>query len=415
MAIEEGKFQTSEDKKVTQKLFYKDVYLREFQAKGWVQKQDESGNWYVVLDRTAFYPTGGGQPYDAGTLNGVQVMNVEEIAGEIRHFVAHKLDQLDEVSGIIDWERRFDHMQQHAGQHVLTAALVELFQLETVSFHLGKEICTIDLNTEGLSPDIITSVEKRANEIILENRPIETKWVTKDEALQYDLRKELAVTEDIRLVIIPEFDYNGCGGTHPNSTGQIGSIKVLSWERQKNKARVQFVCGGRVLKQLGQKHSTILSLSRILSATEEEMNHAVQKLQDSNKSLGKKVEELSEEILQYEAEKLFSSTEEWNGINVISKVFHDRTIKELQKLAKIMINRFSDINLFFIAENGNQLQVVCARDALATLNMNGIIRQVLPLINGKGGGSESSAQGGGEKTLSGEELLDSIEKLVRGN
>ncbi|MFK4998913.1 alanyl-tRNA editing protein [Bacillus sp. N9] len=185
-----------------------------------------------------FYPTGGGQPFDMGTLNGIEVLNVEEVDGEIHHTVSKRLDTTDEIEGVIDWERRFDHMQQHTGQHILTSAFVELFGLHTVSFHLGKEICTIDLDVEHVSSEQLVAAERLANEVILKNLPIETKWVTGDELEQYSLRKELAVTDDIRLVIIPNFDYNGCGGTHPSSTGQVSAIKILATEKQKQK----YVC-----------------------------------------------------------------------------------------------------------------------------------------------------------------------------
>ncbi|MDQ0156644.1 alanyl-tRNA editing protein [Robertmurraya andreesenii] len=398
---------------MTEKLYYKNVYQKKFTAKGLCQKQDENGNRYVVLDKTAFYPTGGGQPFDKGSLNGIQVTNVEEIDGEIRHYVTTELKQIDEIEGVVDWERRFDHMQQHSGQHILTAAFVELFGVQTVSFHLGKEISTIDLNTENLTTDMISQVEKRANEIILENRGIETKWVTMEEALQYNLRKELSVSEDIRLVIIPEFDYNGCGGTHPSSTGQVGSIKILAWERQKKQVRLQFVCGNRVLKQLEQKHSIVLKLCQMLSAPEQEMESAVQKLLEVNKTLGKTVDELKEEMLRYEAETLWTSLEEWNGTPVIKKVFKDRTIKELQQLAKIITLQHRGINLFLVAENEDKLQFVCARDADASVNMKEMVQQILPLIHGKGGGSERSAQGGGEAVITGEELLAKIESIIR--
>lgn len=227
-----------------QKLYYQDAYLQTFSAKVRKQTQDESGNWFVVLDRTAFYPTGGGQPFDIGTLNDIQVLNVEEIEGEIRHYIDRPIAETEEkIFGVIDWQRRFDHMQQHAGQHILSATFEELFEFETVSFHLGKEVLTIDLNTDELKEEQAQQVEIRANQIILENQPIDTRWVNSAELSQYKLRKRISVTEDIRLVIIPDFDYNGCGGTHPNSTGQVGSLKILDWERQKRKFEFNLYVG----------------------------------------------------------------------------------------------------------------------------------------------------------------------------
>lgn len=397
---------------MTEKLYYQDVYIKDFTTNAVKQAQDEMGNWYVILAETAFYPTGGGQPNDMGTLNGTNVINVEEIDGEIRHFVGKKLEQTDDIIGVLNWERRFDHMQQHAGQHILTAAFVELFQFETVSFHLGMETATIDLNTQNLTLEMVKQVEDRANEILRENRPIDTKWVTKEEALQYKLRKELSVAEDIRLVIIPDYDYNGCGGTHPSTTGQVSAIKVLDWEKQKKQIRVRFVCGDRVLKQLHEKHEVLLDLSRHLSSPEKDMSAAVQKLLNTNKELGKTIEELNDQLLQHEAEALISEATDWNGKLVVSKVFHNRTVKQLQKLAKMIIDQAENYHVFFVAENDQQLQFICVRDATSGISMNSIVKEVLPLINGKGGGSDVSAQGGGEAAISGEELMKHIKQYV---
>lgn len=386
--------------------------MKEFTTKGAFQRQDSEGNWYIILEETAFYPTGGGQPYDTGTLNGVRVTNVEEKEGEIRHFLEKELDEINVIKGVIDWDRRFDHMQQHAGQHILTAAFVELYQYETSSFHLGKEIVTIDIDVESLTEDIISAVEGRANEIILENRPIETKWATEAEALQYNLRKKLSVKEDIRLVIIPNYDYNGCGGTHPSSTGQVSAIKILDWEKQRGKARIRFVCGNRILKQLHNKHTDSLELSRLLSAPEAELPAAAQKLLDTNKVLSKTIDELKEQLLKYEADELVTNAKIIKEQMVISNAFHNRTVQELQKLARITANQSVEANIFLVTENGSQLQFVCTRGSAASLNMKEIVKEILPLINGKGGGNESTAQGGGEAVMSGDALLRKIDSLI---
>lgn len=397
---------------LTKKLFYENAYIKEFVTQGLKQEKDEQGNWYIVLAQTAFYPTGGGQPYDTGTLNGVEVINVEEIDGEIRHYLESNLADLTEITGVIDWERRFDHMQQHSGQHVLTAAFVELFNIGTVSFHLGKETSTIDIDTSVLSEDMLKTVEERVNEIILENRPIETKWVTKEEALNYELRKELSVTENIRLVIIPDYDYNGCGGTHPTSTGQIQMLKISGWEKQKNHVRVEFVCGNRVLSQLHRKHSIMGELSQLLSSPELDMTTAVKRLLENNKELGKSIEDLREQLLQFEGQELLSTLMEIKDEKIIGKVYQNRTIQQLQKLAKIVTSKNQGINVFFVAENEGLLQFVCARDSKAGINMKTLAKQILPLIDGKGGGNDLLVQGGGKGTVSGDELLKNMIKLA---
>lgn len=397
---------------LNRKLYYLDPYIKEFQTKGIKQQQDEIGNIYVVLEQTAFYPTGGGQPFDTGTLNGIEVVNVEEVEDEIRHFIKEPLTCLDSVTGKVNWERRFDHMQQHNGQHILTAAFVELFGIETVSFHLGKEFCTIDLNTDNLSEEMVLQAEKRANEIIIENREIKTEWVEMEEAAKYNLRKQLSVSENIRLVIIPEFDYNGCGGTHPSSTGQVQAIKALNMEKQKKNIRLQFICGTRVLKQLHQKHKIIQDLNKLLSSPEQEMAAAVIRILQNGKQQEKTIEAIKDELLEYETRELLNQGFFKNDSHIIGKVFHSRHVKDLQKLAKIIVKMDGALEVFFISENDGSLQFVCVRGPQGKLNMKSIAAQILSLVNGQGGGNESAAQGGGSLVMTGEDLLEKIYEII---
>jgi alanyl-tRNA synthetase len=385
------------------KLYYKDAYITDFNAKVVKQAQDEAGDWYVVLSQTAFYPTGGGQPYDVGTINNSRVTRVEEVEGEIRHYVEAALANTEsEIKGLIDWERRFDHMQQHAGQHILSAAFDNLFHYKTVSFHLGVETLTIDIQTESLSDHEAKKAEDAANQIILENRLIETKWVTEEELSTYSLRKETKVKEDIRLVIIPDYDYNGCGGTHPKATGEVQAIKILGWEKQKNNIRVQFVCGERVLKQLGQKQKVLLGLTKLLNAPEKDMEQAVIRLLEQGKQLEKELEGIKETMLQYEAK---SFCENIKG-ETIRRSFHNRTIQELQKLAKYITAENEKALVYFVSKNENKLQLVCARGAARTESMKTVIGHALPLINGKGGGNDTFAQGGGDALITEEQMLE---------
>ncbi|MDR7237926.1 alanyl-tRNA editing protein [Neobacillus drentensis] len=387
------------------KLYYQDAYIKTFKAKVIKQAQDSAGNWYVCLEQTAFYPTGGGQPNDIGTLADQHVINVEEIDGEIRHYLEGPiLDTNKEIAGTIDWERRFDHMQQHTGQHLLSAAFDQLFEYRTIGFHLGAEIVTIDLETDVLTEHQVQRAEGLANQIILENRPIEVKWVTEEELSQYPLRKETKVKDDIRLVIIPDFDYNGCGGTHPKATGEVSSVKVLDWERQKKKVRVQFVCGKRVLKQFQQKQQVLLELTKILNAPEKEMEQAVLRLLENNKSLEKNLEQAQEDLLQYEAKRLLGRSNV-NERKLVCEVFQNRTIQELQKLARIITTEDDTAKVYFVSQNENRLQVVCARGTAGTESMKKAVSAALPLINGKGGGNDAFAQGGGDALMSGEQML----------
>lgn len=390
---------------MTKKLYYEDPYLTTFTAN--IVKQEPE---YVVISETAFYPTGGGQPCDLGRLNGISVTNVEVVNDEIRHFLAEPLDpDITKIEGKIEWSRRFDHMQQHAGQHILSAAFAELFQLQTVSFHLGKESVTIDLDVPEISAEQLQEVEDLANQIILENRPIETKWVTEEELAQYNLRKATSVKEDIRLVIIPDYDYNACGGIHPSTTGQVSSIKILQTEKQKRQVRVEFVCGQRVITQFHRKHSILLNLISTLSTPEEKLEDAANSILFTNKSLEKQITELNNKILQYEAKDLLNESNN----EVIGVTFENRTIQDLQKLARFLVEESPNALCIFVSHNDEKLQVVVAKGKNREENMKLWIQQIILPINGKGGGNEIIAQGGGEALLSSADLLNNALTHVR--
>ncbi|KQL17576.1 alanyl-tRNA synthetase [Cytobacillus solani] len=387
------------------KLYYQDPYIKSFTTHLKDQQKDEQGRVYAILEETAFYPTGGGQPYDTGTLNGIKVIDVEEIDGEIRHYIAQPFNEPGEITGEIDWERRFDHMQQHAGQHILSAAFEEKFGFATVSFHLGNEVLTIDLDIEELTDEQAEEAEDLANQIILENRSIETKWVTMDELSSYRLRKQLSVTENIRLVIIPDFDYNGCGGTHPHSTGEVKAIKILDWEKQRKKIRVHFVCGDRVLNQLHQKQKEIKRLTSILNAPEENLADTAKKLIEDKKMLEKSIEELKDELVAYEAKDLLTNGKSSSNGLIISKQFKNRSIQEVQKLARAVTVLSEEAVVFFVNDAEVKLQFVCAKGKAPNGSMKEITNKLLPLINGKGGGNDLFAQGGGEALITAEQLF----------
>ncbi|MGD6872512.1 alanyl-tRNA editing protein [Sutcliffiella horikoshii] len=392
-----------------EKLFYQDPFIQTFTTTLSKQSQDESGKWYAVLEQTAFYPEGGGQPYDTGTLNEHKVLEVQEINGEIRHYLGQPLpESIKVVKGTIDWERRYDHMQQHAGQHLLSATFEELFSYKTKSFHLGKDVSTIDLDTTGLTEQEFLEAETLVNKIILENRKIEAKWVTKEELSDYPLRKELSVSENIRLVIIPNFDYNGCGGTHPHSTGGVASLKILSLEKQKNMIRVSFVAGNRVLKQLHEKQQVLSELSSLLNAPQNGMSDAVTRMLGQSKEQAKELKDMKEKLLEYEVAALVSQSELVSGRSIIKSVLQNREMAELQSMARKLVSTREDLNVFLIAENTGKLQFVGARGSETDLDLKFIAKEVFAFINGKGGGREDFVQGGGETTLTGEEVIERI-------
>jgi len=390
-------------------FYYQDVMMQQFSAQV-VRTGIEETRPYIVLSNTAFYPTGGGQPCDTGSINEFPVVDVEKVEDEIRHYVEGNIDNLTgAVTGHIDWARRFDHMQQHCGQHILTAAFVELFDVSTVSFHLGSELVTIDLATAQVTDEQLTQAERRANEIILENRPIETKWITKDELVNYPLRKDVSVDEDIRLVIIPDYDYNGCGGTHPTSTGQVSSIKIMSTEKMKKNTRIHFVCGNRVLKQLAMRKHVLSDVARQLSVPEEAASDALRKVIHDVKATEKALEDAQNQLLEYEAKELVAAS---SKTGIVAASFENRTVQALQKLGRAIVSQIDEGICLLVAENEDKLQFIAARGNRAEKSMKDISGAILPLINGKGGGNDAFVQGGGEKCISAGQLLEEMKKLV---
>ena len=388
-------------------FYYQDVMMKEFEASILKQAIAEDGRKYIVLDNTAFYPTGGGQPHDTGYLNDVEVVDVEKEDGDIRHYVLSFLpEDTKTVHGKLDWERRFDHMQQHAGQHILTASFVELFNYQTVSFHLGQETVTIDLDTSELTEEELQAVEKRANDIILDNRPIETKWITEEELSKYPLRKAIQVTGEIRLVIIPEFDYNGCGGTHPVTTGGVQAIKILSTEKQKNKTRVHFVCGMRIVHELGWRKKELAKTAILANAPEKETAGAVQKLLDTQKSLEKKCTQAEKQLLSYEAKELAMENP---TVPIITKAFVNRSIQELQQLARAIVKLAPENTILFVSKDREQVQFVAAKGKdTEQVSMKDVSNAVFSVIDGNGGGNDTFVQGGGKTGLSPNELLSKM-------
>ena len=389
---------------MNQKIYYTDAYQQSFTAQIIKQDFDNTGKLYVTLTETAFYPTSGGQPHDTGTLNEAAVTNVEEIDGEIRHFISSEL-HTKEVTGKINWQRRFDHMQQHTAQHILSAAFWDHFDIPTIGFHLGKETITIDLDTPELSIETANSALQIANQVVFENHPIHIKWMNLEEAKQLPLRKEPTLTDHIRIVIIENYDYNGCGGTHPKYTGEVGPIHIISWERNKGGIRLTFVAGWRVLKLMERYQLIIKDVTKQLNSNENDIPNKVTQLLTSQKESEKELQTMNEKLLFVEANELLQHSKDVHAGTLISKVFKNRSMQEITKLSAIITEQNAHLITYFVTENEEKLQCVLACGKAVTANMDTILKSALPAIEGKGGGNPKSARGGGQAVLTGEEFL----------
>jgi alanyl-tRNA synthetase len=383
----------------TSRLYYHDATLREFVAEVIAIENSATGTHSrICLNRTAFYPSSGGQPHDTGTLNGVPVIDViEDDNGEIWHLLAEPLaSDTRDVHGQIDWVRRFDHMQQHTGQHLLSAAFDDAFGARTVGFHLGTDASTIDLETdssEELEWEQIFAVETAVNRIIWENRPITTLFLSEDEIDRITLRKPPAVTGDIRVIEVAGYDASACGGTHVAATGEIGLIKVTGLERYKQGLRVTFLAGERALHHY-QEHLRLLQTSSLaLSVGPGELPQAIARLEESVKSAQRGLRQLREELLTHQADRLWAEAPVIDSAHVVANVI-ERTFAEAQALAGHLRKRSNTLILFAVAEHAST-RLVCARsDDLGQFDAAAILRGILDLLQGRGGGGPTMAQGG---------------------
>ena len=289
---------------MTKRLYYEDSYQLEFTAK--IVEQYRKGNHFaIVLDQTAFYPTSGGQMADRGFLEDQSVFDVIENGNEIAHLVSEPF-QTEHIKGKVDWQRRIDFMQQHTGFHILAQSFLQVLRVETLSSHLGELKDTIDVDITSLSWQQVERVEKLANEIVIQNRSVESSFVTKHEIETLpSLRKPPKFFNKlIRIVDIKDFDLDPCGGTHVCATGEVGMIKILSWEKVRSYIRCTFVAGNRALKDYQNRMKITQQMNQILSATEDEVVDQVELLKQNNKIKDKQIKKLNEQLLQLEANQL---------------------------------------------------------------------------------------------------------------
>ena len=395
----------------TERLYYHDSRLLEFDGRVLELSERDDGAIAVILDRTAFYPTGGGQPNDTGTLGDARVVDcfdAEDVG--ILHVIQGPAPEIgDTVHGRVDRLRRLDHMQQHTGQHILSAAFVKLFDAPTHSFRVLESECEIDVALDDPSDEKIEKAVDLANQIIWEARPIEIRDVTSDQAAVLPLRKEPAREGDLRVIQIADFDLTPCGGTHAQSTGEVGCVAVRSWERAKGLVRIQFIAGVRVLGDYRKANATAREVAALFSAGREDSPALVAKLTEDNKSLARRVRELEQIAYRVEAEELLRSTE--GPPTLITKVFDNRSADSLKHLALALIAHPQVVALL-ASRDGDTARLVFARSAGARGDMNALMRRACELVDGRGGGKAEMAQGGGKNVSRLNEALETAARLL---
>jgi alanyl-tRNA synthetase len=405
---------------MTERLYYNNSFLLNFAA-GIVEAQPASdGQVNVVLDRTAFYPTSGGQVSDTGWLEleaaesaaKVRVIEVSEREdGAIQHLVeGADLESLgsERVRGFIDVERRRDHMQQHTGQHVLSAAFISLFEMPTVSFHMGAESCTIDLDTKALTAEQVHRAEMLANDVIAEDRPVEIKYATLEEARAMGVRKiPPAEREKLRLIDIKDFDLNACGGTHVRSTGQIGAILLRKISKEKQGFRVEFVCGMRAVATARKDFETLTEAAGVFSTHIYEIPTQVRKLIEEEKAGAKREHKLLEEIASLTADALLASL---GDAKTVVRFYADRDLAFIKLLAQRLTRQGAVVAL--LGCGGTQPGVVFAQAPGLANDLGALMKEALGELGGRGGGNKDMAQGGAQDASKIEAVLETVRKKI---
>jgi len=406
---------------LTERLYYADSYQCQFEAIV-TETLSWRGQPAIVLSRSAFYPTSGGQPHDTGRLQGMFVLDVVE--RETDKAVIHVLEQelpgsvyleTDSkiVTGQVDWPRRFDHMQQHTGQHIISQAAQQLLEAATVGFHLGEETSTVDLDRAPLDTAQLDQLEIKANHIILENRPVVTRFVSRDELANLPLRKPPQTSGPIRIVEIKNFDWSPCGGTHVRATSEVGLIKIVRAERRGNETRLEFLCGHRALADYRIKNRLLLGLASRFSVGYWQLDEAIERLEEEARAQRKAAQTAQDRLLDLEAQQLASQAKALGKPLLVSCAFSNRTLEDVKSLALKLAADHSCVALLGLA--GDKGHLVFAAPPDSAHDLRPALRQACAVIGGSGGGRPHLAQGGGPTGSSSgiQAALDVAVQMVR--
>lgn len=368
---------------MTQKLYYNQPTLTEWTTKIKEVTKKES-LFHIKLEDSAFYPESGGQPSDFGTIDGISVIEIYE-KGEDTIHVLQERPRDETVTCQINWKRRFDHMQHHSGQHLLSATIIELYDIPTVSFHLGKDTVTIDLDTPTLSNDQIMNIEHAANQKIFENIEIKTYFVEKDDLHNIPLRKLPKVAENIRIVEISTFDFSACCGTHVTRTGEIGILKLLKTEKVRQTTRLHFKCGIRALEEFQKLNSVLTSINGKLNTSTELVTSKVEQVIFELKSAQKEIDHFKTEHFEVISDHLIKGSKN----NLITHSFKNESAKDIQIVVKMIQTKHPSL-ILFISEKENKIMLFNQLEN--GIHCGDLIKILLQKVAGKGGGNAKQAQ-----------------------
>ena len=365
---------------MSEKLYYSDPFLQEFTATVLSCEQDKAG-WKVVLDRTAFYPEGGGQPADTGILGDAKVIDVREKEGVIVHTCDKALNVGDTATGRIDWARRFDHMQQHSGEHIVSGIICARYGCDNVGFHLGKDIVTIDFNHD-ISPDDLPAIEAQANAFIWSDTPIDIRFLEGDALRQAEYRSKKFIPGLVRLVAFPGADCCACCGTHVLRAGQVGLVKLLSCQKFREGVRMELLCGKRAFDYLSGTWEQNLAVSRALSAKPLQTHAAVERLKGELESVKLRAATL-------ETADFARKGAEYAGKGDVVLFEGDRSADSVRRLCDAVLDTCGGQCAVFAGEDGNFKYAVGIREG----DIRPLVKELNGALNGRGGGKPNFAQG----------------------
>lgn len=378
-----------------EKLFYEDQYIREFTAE-LVEVVEKDGTFHVVLDKTAFFPGGGGQFCDIGKIENIEVIDVYEENGTVYHVTKQKPIKIHRLKCSIDWKRRQDGMHQHLGQHVLSGCFFSLFNANTTGFHLGQDVSTVDIKG-NLDEETIRKAEEFANEIIGEAREVKSFVPAKRELKKLNLRRDLPKTnEEIRVVTIDDLDINACCGVHPKSTEELRMIKIKRWEKHKDSTRIEFLAGSRAVSDALKKDKVITQICRYLSSNEEEAINSIRNLSEQIKVLNDDNRKIRDEIANYEIKTMIEDAEKIGGYSVVKHIYEAENVKYVSKVAAKLVENDNTIALMIVKDEDKVNFIFAASKNVKGISMNELLKDSISLVDGRGGGSPYLAQGGGK-------------------
>ncbi len=378
----------------TERLYYRDAYLRRFTARA-LARQSLNGRPAIALDRTAFYPTGGGQPNDTGTLGGVEVVDVTIQNGLVWHAFKEDVPAEsfgdDTLDGVVDWARRFDHMQQHTGQHILSQAFIRTYDAETVAFHLGSSESTIDLGRTDLSHDDVSAAEAAANAIIDAALPVTAAFVDQADLGQLPLRKPPKVTGQIRIVQVEGYDWSACGGTHVASTAEVGLLKIVRTERRGSELRISFLGGARARADYARLQTLVAGLAARFTVGQDELPAAVDRLLAEQRDMRRELGDMEAQWVESTADLLWGRASVHGPWRVVATLL-DCPVERAKRVAQAL--RVRPDAVILLAARGEKPQLVFTRADDVSVNVGDLLRTAAAAGGGRGGGRPDWAQGG---------------------